>query len=107
MCVSKIKEIHARVTEFCSGNEMRTSGRGTDIRGDANTPSPDRGIKKYHNLKQHQKIQAAVENTTFSEMLKNLLIKTIKRLYKIIYIYTPANYKQWSIYYSHENEHQV
>ena len=43
MCVSKIKEIHARVTEFCSGNEMRT-----DIRGDANTPRPHfvrRGIK--------------------------------------------------------------
>ena len=30
MGVSKIKEIHARVTEFCSGNEMLTSGRGTD-----------------------------------------------------------------------------
>ena len=30
VCVSKIKEIHARVTEFCSGNEMRTSGRVTD-----------------------------------------------------------------------------
>ena len=29
MC-QKVKEIHARVTEFCSGNEMRTSGRGTD-----------------------------------------------------------------------------
>ena len=29
MCVSKIKEIHAWVTEFCSGNEMQTSGRGT------------------------------------------------------------------------------
>ena len=54
--VSKIKEIHAQVTEFCSGNKMRTSGRGTDrrpdgrtdIRGDANTPRPHfvgRGIK--------------------------------------------------------------
>ena len=28
--MSKIIEIHARVTEFCSGNEMQTSGRGTD-----------------------------------------------------------------------------
>ena len=65
MCVSKMKEIHARVTEFCSGNEMQTSGRGTDgrtggqtagrtdgrtdIRGDANTPRPHfvgRGIKR-------------------------------------------------------------
>ena len=51
VCV-KHEEIHARVTEFCSGNEMRTSGRGTDgrpdIRGDANTPRPHfvgRGIK--------------------------------------------------------------
>ena len=52
MCVSKIKEIQARVTEFCSRNEMRTSGRRTDgrtdIRGNANTPRPHfvgRGIK--------------------------------------------------------------
>ena len=37
MCVSKIKEIHARVTKFCSGNEMRTSGRGTDGRPDRRT----------------------------------------------------------------------
>ena len=27
-----IKEIHARVRKFCSGNEMRTSGRRTDGR---------------------------------------------------------------------------
>ena len=26
MCVSKIKEIHTRVTEFCSGSENETSG---------------------------------------------------------------------------------
>ena len=54
MCVSEIEEIHARVTEFCSGNEMRTSGRTDgrpdrqDIRGDANTPRPHfvgQGIK--------------------------------------------------------------
>ena len=37
MCVSKIKEIHARVTELCSGNEMRTSGRGPDGRPDGRT----------------------------------------------------------------------
>ena len=37
MCVSKMKEIHARVTEFCSGNEMRTSGRGTDGQTDGLT----------------------------------------------------------------------
>ena len=36
--VSKIKEIHARVTKFCSGNEMRTSGRGSDGRTSEATP---------------------------------------------------------------------
>ena len=35
VCVKK--EIHARVTEFCSGNEMQTSGRGTDGRTDGRT----------------------------------------------------------------------
>ena len=39
-CVLKIKEIHARVTEFCSENEMRMQDRRTDIRGDDNTPCP-------------------------------------------------------------------
>ena len=42
MRVSKILKIHARVIEFCSGNKMQISGRGTagqpDIGGDANTP---------------------------------------------------------------------
>ena len=33
MCVSKIKGIYARVTEFCSGNENADAGR-TDGRTD-------------------------------------------------------------------------
>ena len=88
MCVSKTIKIHARVTEFCFGNEMQTLGRGTDgrpdgrrtdIRGDANTPRPhfvEQGIKS------NQRISMTVlpENNPVAllSLQSILLIKYIK-----------------------------
>ena len=47
MCVSKIKEIHARVTEFCSGNEMRhRDGRTSEAMALPSPPLRWAGYKK-------------------------------------------------------------
>ena len=55
--MSKIKEIHARVTEFCSGNEMRTSGRGMDGRTDGRTDIGDANTPRHHFVGRVIKIQ--------------------------------------------------